>query len=136
LENNEPHDGRFKVGELARAADVTVQTVHYYERRGLLQSPERLPSGYRIYDPATVAVLRAIKRAQELGFTLKEIRELIELQARRSPEDVLELLADKMRDLDERIRDLRLMRRSLQKGSERCKCGGDLSRCNVLAGLG
>ncbi len=125
-----------KIGVVAKQSGVNLQTVHYYERRSLLQSPERTASGYRIYDPATVAVLRAIKRAQELGFTLKEIRELIELQARRSPEDVLELLADKMRDLDERIRDLRLMRRSLQKGSERCKCGGDLSRCNVLAGLG
>ena len=136
MENNELRDGRLLVGELARAAEVNVQTVHYYERRGLLRSPQRMPSGYRIYDPGTVTVLQGIKRAQELGFTLSEIRELMALQSRRSPHDVVGVLAGKMRDLDDKIRDLQVMRRSLQKGSERCQCGGDLSSCDVLSGLG
>ena len=62
-----------KVGEVARRAGVNVETLRYYERRGLLPEPERLPSGHRRYDEETVRFLRAIKEAQSVGFTLAEI---------------------------------------------------------------
>ena len=69
-----------KIGEFAHDAGVNVQTVRYYERRGLLPEPDRRPSGYREYGPDALDRLHFIKRAQELGFTLTEIRELLALR--------------------------------------------------------
>lgn len=130
-------EDRLRIGQVADAAGVNVQTLRYYERRGLLRSPRRTSSGYRVYEADTVDTLRAIKRAQSLGFTIAEIRQLMTLHSRRrSPGAVSELLAGKIREIDGKIHDLRLMRRSLQKGLETCQCGGDLSRCDALAGLG
>lgn len=68
------------IGELAKAAGVHIETVRYYERRGLLPEPARRPSGYRAYAEATVARLRFIKNAQELGFALAEIEKLLALR--------------------------------------------------------
>ena len=70
-------DPPLRVGDVACAAGVHVQTLHYYERRGLLPRPGRTAAGYRIYGPETVRTVRAIKRAQTLGFTLTDIRELM-----------------------------------------------------------
>src|SRR5688572_606082 len=69
-----------RIGEVAQHAGVNVQTLRYYERRGLLPSPTRRPSGYREYAPETVALVRFIKRAQHLGFTLQDVGELLELR--------------------------------------------------------
>ena len=69
-----------KIGELARAADVGVETIRYYERRGLLTRPPRRASGYRQYPPQAVNRVRFIRRAQALGFTLREIEELLALR--------------------------------------------------------
>ncbi len=68
------------IGQLARAAGVGVETVRFYERRGLLPAPPRTRSGYRQYPPETVERIRFIRRAQSIGFTLEEIRELLELR--------------------------------------------------------
>ena len=131
------YEDRLRVGQVAHAAGVNVQTLHYYERRGLLRAPQRTPSGYRVYHEDTVDTVRGIKRAQALGFTLGEIRQLMTIQARSwSPGTVIEIVTGKLREIDGKIRDLRLMRRSLQEGVERCKCGGDLSRCDGWRGLG
>lgn len=69
-----------KIGQLAKAADVTIDTIRYYERRGLLPEPLRRASGYREYSPDFVSRLQFIRKAQELGFSLTEIRELLALQ--------------------------------------------------------
>lgn len=128
---------RLRIGQVARAAAVNVQTLRYYERQGLLPAPRRTPAGYRVYAADTVDTLRAIKRAQALGFTLRDIRELITIRSRRrSASAVGDMVAGKIGEIDEKIRDLRRMRRSLREVVERCECGGDLSRCDVLAGLG
>src|SRR6478735_11238085 len=66
-----------RVGEVARRAGVNVETLRYYERRGLMPTPDRAPSGHRIYDEESVRFLRAIKEAQAVGFTLAEIAEFI-----------------------------------------------------------
>ena len=102
-------------GQLARRAGVNIETLRYYERRGLLEAPARLPSGYRAYDDAAVSLIRFIRRAQELGFTLAEVETLLELAA-GGPEacDAARLLAaNKVADLDRRIETLRRMRDSL-----------------------
>src|SRR2546422_7048239 len=70
------------MGQVARAADVNIQTIRYYERRGLFPTPRRTPAGYRQYAGDAVARLRFIKHAQELGFSLKEIQELLGLRVR------------------------------------------------------
>ena len=72
-----------RIGQVASLAGVNIQTLRYYERRGLLREPERRHSGYRAYPPDTVALIRFIKRAQELGFSLSEVEELLHLRQDR-----------------------------------------------------
>ena len=74
-------EDRLRIGEVAHAAGVNVQTLRYYERQGLLPIPHRTPSGYRMYGAQTVDTLRAIKRSQALGFTLRDIRQLMAIFA-------------------------------------------------------
>lgn len=129
-------DRNLRIGEVARAVGVNVQTVRYYERRGLLPVPRRAPSGYRLYDEQTVRRLRAIKRAQALGFTLRDIKGFMSIHSRRgAAREVREMVVGKIREIDVSIRDLRTMRRALLDVAERCACAGDLSRCDVLEGL-
>src|SRR4249919_3746878 len=106
-----------RVGEVARRAGVNVETLRYYERRGLLPSPEREPSGHRRYDEDTVRFLRAIKEAQAVGFTLTEIGEYLRA-ARRSerPSETLRVrMAAKIDEIDARIAALRRMRDELAR---------------------
>ena len=125
-----------RIGDVASAADVNVQTVRYYEREGLLPPPPRTRAGYRLYGAETVQTLRAIKRSQALGFTLHDIRQLMSIRSKNQPmEAVREMVSGKIREIDEKIRHLRVMRRSLLDVAERCSCGGDVSHCDVLAGL-
>ena len=126
-------DTRLRVGDVAGAAGVHVQTLHYYERRGLLPRPGRTVAGYRLYAPDTVRTVRAIKRAQALGFTLADIRQLMTPDG--SPRARRELFARKMDEIDRKIQDLQRLKRSLEEGAKQCECGGDLSRCELLAGL-
>src|SRR5215813_12940324 len=106
-----------RVGEVAERAGVNVETLRYYERRGLLPQPERTPSGHRRYDEEAVRFLRAIKEAQAVGFTLAEIAEYLGA-ARRSatPSDELRIrAAAKIDQIDGRIAGLRRMREELAR---------------------
>ena len=121
-----------KVGEVAARAGVNVETLRYYERRGLLPAPDREPSGHRRYDEETVRFLRAIKEAQAVGFTLSEIAEYLRA-ARRSglPSDGLRVrMAAKIDEIDARIAGLRRMREELARvvgcacdSLDHCTCG-------------
>jgi redox-sensitive transcriptional activator SoxR len=121
-----------KVGEVARRAGVNVETLRYYERRGLLPPPEREPSGHRRYDDDTVRFLRSIKEAQAVGFTLTEIAEYLRA-ARRSerPSETLRVrMASKIDEIDARIAALRRMREELARvvgcacnSLDHCTCG-------------
>src|SRR5439155_3345585 len=103
------------IGEVARRARVGVETVRFYERRGLLEEPARRASGYRQYGEEVVSRLRFIRRAKELGFTLKEIAELIALRLDPSTTsaDVRRQARAKLDDLEARIRDLQRIRQIL-----------------------
>ena len=126
----------YQIGAAAKAAGVHVQTLHYYERQGLIAEPERSAAGYREYSPASIGRIRAIKRAQSLGFTLKEIKELAALRDEgHAAGELRALVGGKIAEIDDKIALLRKMRRALQVTAETCGCGGDLSRCDVLAGL-
>ena len=108
--------------ELATRAGVNVQTLRYYERRGLLQHPPRSTSGYRSYPDETVEIVRFVKRAQEHGFSLDEINELLHL-AGGGPDDcdtARRLAQTKITEFDEKIRDLQRMRASLTEFASTC----------------
>ena len=111
-----------RIGKVSREAGVNVQTLRYYERRGLLPKTGRLASGYREYDPATVGRIRFIKNAQELGFTLNEIGELLALRNTRSESqrEVRALATRKIEEMERRIRQLTQMRDELAALVERC----------------
>lgn len=125
-----------RIGKVAAEAGVNVQTLRYYERRGLLPEPERGTSGYRAYDPDTVRLVRFIKRAQELGFTLREIEDLLELrQSPRRGADVRALAAAKVSDIEHRIRQLRAMRSALWGLVEACDCERGAPTCPIIEAL-
>src|SRR5262249_20182386 len=121
-----------RVGEVAERAGVNVETLRYYERRGLLPEPPRGPSGHRRYDEETVRFLRAIKEAQAVGFTLAEIDEYLRA-ARRSvkPSETLRVrMAAKIDEIDSRIARLQRMREELARvvgcacdSLDHCTCG-------------
>ncbi len=121
-----------RVGEVAARAGVNVETVRYYERRGLLPTPEREPSGHRRYDEEAVRFLRAIKEAQAVGFTLAEIAEFLRASRRSgSPSETLRVrMAAKIDEIDARIAGLRRMREELARvvgcacdSLDHCTCG-------------
>lgn len=126
-----------KIGEVAKAAGIGIDAVRFYEREGLIAVPARRASGYREYTPDAVVNLRFIKRAKELGFSLKEISELLRLEASEgtTPADVRERAEAKLEDLEERIRSLQRMRRALRKLVESCPGEGPLSDCSILRAL-
>jgi DNA-binding transcriptional MerR regulator len=103
-----------RTGQLAERAGVNIQTLRYYERRGLLDAPARRPSGQREYPEDAVRLLRTIKAAQRLGFTLAEIEELIALSEHRRGTDELRRRAHaKLAEIDARIGQLQQMREGL-----------------------
>lgn len=113
-----------RIGQVAEQAGVNIDTLRYYERRGLLDEPERRPSGYREYPPETVQVLRFIKRAQDLGFTLHEVQDLLRLrQARGSRPEVRTLAEVKLHAIEEKIARLSAMRDALGVLVKSCACG-------------
>lgn len=128
-----------RIGELARRGGVNVQTVRYYERRGLLPDPRGRGSGYREYDDETLARLGFIRRAQQLGFTLTEIAELLALRVdqRTTAARVKERAERKIADIDARMRDLERIRHALHHLSGRCRGGrAPLGDCPLLEALG
>lgn len=123
-----------KIGELARAAGVGVETIRYYERRGLLAQPPRRTSGYRQYPPHAVRRVRFIRRAQALGFTLNEIEDLLALRVdeERSCADVRALARSKLKDIERRVAELQQMGRALERVARRCRGRGPTSECPIL----
>jgi Hg(II)-responsive transcriptional regulator len=126
-----------KTGEVAAQAGVNVETLRYYERRGLLPAPARRDSGYRQYGPDAVRLVRFVKRAQELGFSLAEVESLLEL-AGGGPEncDAARRLAQRrVAELDRRIADLRAMRDSLDRLLATCSLPRAERECPLLQSI-
>jgi len=122
------------IGQLAKEAQVNVETVRHYERRGLMPEPPRRESGYRQYPLDSVARIRFIKRAQELGFSLQEISELLSL--RIDPDttcgDIKRKAELKVADIERKIRTLRGMKKALTKLVSSCRGRGPTSECPIL----
>jgi MerR family mercuric resistance operon transcriptional regulator len=124
-----------RIGKLAEAAGVGVETIRFYERRGLLAQPARRASGYREYAPDDVARIRFIKSAQQLGFTLKEITELMQLERDANAQcgDVQARAAEKMRGIDAKIAALTSMRTELERVSACCPSDQPLALCKLMS---
>lgn len=125
------------IAQTARQAGVHVQTLRYYERRGLLSKPARRPSGYREYSPDAVGVVRFIKRAQELGFSLDEVEALVKLRGvRRSERNRVRAIAErKIAGINLKIAQLASMRTALQGLVDSCARGAT-ARCPIIEALG
>ncbi len=111
-----------RTSEVATLAGVSIATLRYYERRGLISPPSRTASGYRSFDPDTVVLVRLIKGAQALGFTLKEIHELIRLRRDEDAtcQQMFRTARDKLTDLDEQIARLQRQREELVRVLDTC----------------
>jgi MerR family transcriptional regulator, copper efflux regulator len=125
---------QFTISQLAKQARVNVETVRYYERRGLLPQPPRRASGYRQYSQDDLAYLQFIRRAQMLGFSLKEIAELLALRVDPTMgcHEVRERAAHKLANVDAKIRALKDMRQALQRLIAACSGQGPISACPIL----
>lgn len=127
----------FKIGEVASRANVNKETVRYYEKRALIPKPDRRYSGYRIFTQRHIDQIKFIKRAQELGFTLSEIKELLEL---RMHEDTtcLEIKNEaqaKHQDVVEKIEDLQRIKETLVDLIDSCSGNGPKGDCPILGAL-
>ncbi len=125
------------IGRLAREAGVNLETVRYYERRGLLQRPPRSASGYRLFPLEAARRLRFIRRAQELGFSLREIRELLSLRVSPTAKsaDVRRRAEAKIADIEAKIRSLDSMKKTLQRLTKVCAGCGPIAECPILESL-
>lgn len=126
-----------KIGQVAAAANVNVQTVRYYERRGLVTAARRTDAGYRQYGDEAIVRLHFIRHAQDLGFTLKEIDELLALRVRRGSAcgSVARKTREKIDLVETRIRDLQRMKRTLHRMAAACSERRETDDCPILEAL-
>lgn len=133
----ETSKGHFTIGQVAKHAGVGVETIRFYERRGLIGQPQRRPSGYRQYRPDVIRRLRFVQRAKELGFSLREVAELLALRAARGRTcgDVKARALAKVADIDAKIASLQGMRGALLRLTEACGGQGPIRECPILDAL-
>jgi len=126
-----------KTGQVAKEAGVNVETLRFYERRGILKEPKRRASGYREYPPETVQIVRFVKRAQELGFTLDEVEELLVLRddSARSCDEVRQVATVKIGEIESKIRELTSMKEALSVLVASCGDGTPERECPILDAL-
>ena len=128
-------DASYSIADLAHAAGVGVETVRYYERRGLVAQPARPGGGYRRYGGGHVHRIRFIKRAQDIGFTLEEIDSLLELEDGTDRKAVRRIAGARLAEIRRRIADLRRMERVLAHLLHDCERHGKAPRCPIIAAI-
>ena len=126
---------KMTIGQLAKKANVNLETIRYYERRGLIPEPHRNSSGH--YSLEEVKRTKFIKRSQALGFSLKEISELLSLRVEPGTTcaDVKERVETKIENIKRKILDLEQIRKALLSLSQRCTGRGPVGRCPILEEL-
>jgi len=132
--NKATSPGPLTIGRLAGAAGVHIETVRYYERRGLLARPLRVAGGFRHYPPESVDRLRFIRRAQELGFQLKEIKELLALTEGHCV-DVRARAEAKRTQIAAQIKDLKALQSTLDRLIRSCRAGASDAYCPIVESL-
>jgi MerR family mercuric resistance operon transcriptional regulator len=123
--------GDLTIGKLAERAGVNVETIRYYQRRGLLDEPKKPLGGYRRYPSETVKRVRFIKRAQGLGFTLEEVAGLLRLDAAGACAETRELAAHKLALIEVKLSELGAMREGLAALVAKCDNGGNRA-CPII----
>ncbi|MEO8007648.1 MAG: Hg(II)-responsive transcriptional regulator [Betaproteobacteria bacterium] len=123
------------IGGFARAAGVNVETIRYYQRQGLLDEPDKPLGGHRRYDICAVGRVRFIKRAQQLGFTLKEVKNLLLLEDGQSCRETRLLAQHKLEMIEARLADLGRMRRLLKGLIAECEDGKRPRSCPIITTL-
>jgi MerR family mercuric resistance operon transcriptional regulator len=126
-----PMRGELTIGKLAEHAGVNVETIRYYQRRGLLDEPDKPLGGYRRYPADMAKRVRFIKRAQALGFTLEEVTGLLKLDAASACAETRELAAHKLRLIEQKLHDLAAMRKALAALVAKCDTG-DSCACPII----
>ncbi len=121
------------IGRVAKTAGVPATTLRYYEREGLLDAPVRTSAGYRMYDDQAVERLRFIRAAQAVGFTLDDIRTLLQLDSHESCGDVQKLLERRIGEVDRKLAELRYVRAALGRAVKQCQ--NSKYACPVLTDL-
>jgi MerR family mercuric resistance operon transcriptional regulator len=127
-----------KIGQVAGRTGLGVETIRFYERQGLIDEPPRRQSGYREYPEGVVTRIRFIKRAKELGFSLREIRELLDLRMRPDTTcaELKQQVTAKTAEVAGKLRDLERIHAALSRLAECCEGDGPRSECPVLDALG
>jgi len=125
------------IGQVARWSGVGVETIRFYEREGLIAKPPQRPSGYRQYDPGVIRRIHFIQRGKKLGFSLREITELLSLRLTRgrSCADVKARASAKIKDIESKIAVLGRMKEALERLTEACAGRGSVSDCPILDAL-
>ena len=122
------------IGQLAKAVDLNTQTIRYYERIGLINKPDTSESGYRVYPEKAVGILRFIKHAKDIGFSLKQISELFSLDNNKynTCSNVKKLAKEKVYEIDKKINSLNLMRKELVSLISLCEEKNNNPGCPIL----
>jgi MerR family mercuric resistance operon transcriptional regulator len=125
------------IGTVAREIGIRIDTIRFYERQGLIEPPPRTESGYRVYGTETVRRLAFIQQAKELGFSLREIKELLVLETSpgMSCADVRERALQKLEAIERKIKELEKIRKALLILSESCPGKGPVRQCTILDAL-
>ena len=125
------------IGKLAKTADVSIDSIRFYERLGLIAEPMRTKSNYRLYPLEAADRLSFIKKAQQLGFSLNEIRELLDLSQtpEASKDDVKRKTGEKIKEIKAKIQDLSQMLKALEQLDKSCDGYGPITECPILKSL-
>lgn len=127
----------YSIGQVAKQTGVSVETIRYYEKEGLMEVPERKNNGYRLFKEQTIDRLSFIQQAKELGFSLREIGELLSIKADANMvcSDVKQLAQEKLINIESKIKMLRRMKKSLDKLINICPGQAPLNDCPILDAL-
>jgi MerR family transcriptional regulator, mercuric resistance operon regulatory protein len=130
------NDVSMTIAAIARASGVGIETVRYYERRGLIAQPTQKIGAYRRYDASHAARIRFIKRAQELGFTLDEIESLLELQDGTDRRSIRAIASRRLEDIRQRLQDLKRMQSALAHVLQECEAHSAAPHCPIIESIG
>ena len=125
------------IGQIAKQTGLSVEAIRFYEKEALISPPERSQSGYRMYQPDVVKRVNFIKQAKAVGFSLKEIRDLLSLKASEATccGDIHAVATEKIEEIDTKISELKNMRNILANLAAQCETSADLSECPILDSL-